>query len=134
MTLRILLVDDNRTFVAAITGLLTSLEGVTVAAVAHDGLDGLNLARQIRPDLLLLDIALPSLTGWDVARALQGDPDSPQIIFLSMHDAAAYRLAACEFGALAYVGKARCVAELVPLIEGLIDAKVRRGITQSPTP
>jgi DNA-binding NarL/FixJ family response regulator len=118
MTLRILLVDDNQTFLLAVRQFLDLLPGMAVIAEAHDGLDGLSQAAELEPDLILLDIAMPGMNGLDVARRIQTWPAPPEIVFLSMHDNAAYREAALEL-ARGYVGKADFVAALLPILDRL---------------
>jgi DNA-binding NarL/FixJ family response regulator len=118
MTLRILLVDDNQTFLLAVRQFLDLLPGMAVIGEAHDGIDALSQAAEQAPDLILLDIAMPRMNGLDVARHIQLWPQPPEIVFLSMHDNAAYREAALEL-ARAYVGKADFVAALLPILEQL---------------
>ncbi len=122
MTLNILLVDDNRTFVAAVRQFLDPLADVVIIGEAHDGKAALNLARQHRPDLVLLDIAMPGMNGLELARAMQLDPAAPQIVFLSMHDNQEYRAAARGLGA-DFVSKADFVSELLPLLDKLTQSQ-----------
>lgn len=117
--IRILLVDDNLTFLAAVRKFLAVLPGAQVIAEAHDGRQALVQAAQWRPDLVLLDIVMPELNGLKVAQHLQAWPQPPHIIFLSMHDSTAYRAAARELGVLAFVGKADFVADLPPVLAAL---------------
>jgi CheY-like chemotaxis protein len=118
MTLKILLVDDNRTFVATVRQFLDSLADVVIIGQAHDGKSALALVRQHRPELVLLDIAMPGMNGLELARAMQLDPVAPQIVFLSIHDNQEYRHAARELGA-DFVSKADFVSELLPLLDEL---------------
>lgn len=119
MTLKILLADDNKTFVTAVNQFLDMLPGAEVVGLAYDGHEALTKADELQPDLVLLDIAMPGLNGLEVARRLHAWPHPPHIVFLSIHDSAAYRDAAHELGAKGYVGKADFVVELLPIIERL---------------
>ena len=119
MTLQILLVDDNRTFLAAVKNFLDTLPQVEVVGQAYNGRSALALAEQLQPDLVLLDIVMPEMNGLDTAAALQKMASPPRIVFLSMHDSAAYRTAARELGARGYIGKGDFVADLVPLIDSI---------------
>ncbi len=65
----ILIIDDHRGFRVQARALLEA-EGFTVLGEASDGASGLHVARLLRPDLILLDIGLPDIEGFDVARAL----------------------------------------------------------------
>lgn len=118
--IKILLVDDNLTFLTAVKKFLAMLPDAQVIAEAHDGRQALAQAAQWRPDLVLLDIMMPGLNGLEVAKLMQAWPDAPHIVFLSMHDNASYRSVAHELGALGFVGKADFVAELLPIIAGLV--------------
>ena len=119
MTIRILLVDDNKTFLTAVNDFLLTLPGVEVVGQAHAGAAALALAAKLAPDLVLLDIVMPEMNGLEVAAALQTTATPPYIVFLSMHDSASYRAAARELGAWGYVGKGDFVLDLVPLIESI---------------
>lgn len=122
MTLRILLVDDNLTFMASVKKTLRLVPNTLVVAEAHTGQEALALAHRLQPDLMLLDIVMPGMTGLEVARDMQGWAHSPRVLFLSLHDNESYRLAAQSLGALGLVGKANFVAELLPIITGLAGA------------
>ncbi|MCF8169288.1 MAG: response regulator transcription factor [Rhodoferax sp.] len=119
MRLRILLVDDNKTFLTAVRKFLHTLGQVEVVGQAHDGKAALALAQSLRPDLVLLDIVMPGMGGLEVAAALQANAHCPRIVFLSMHDSASYRAAARELGVRGYIGKGDFVADLVPLIDSI---------------
>lgn len=120
MTIRILLVDDSPTFLLAMRLFLLSVPGTTVVGEAHDGAQGLQLADRLQPDLILLDMSMPEMDGTEVARAIQTWSRAPQVIFLSIHDAAAYANAARELGAMAFVNKSDLVPGLLSLIENLV--------------
>lgn len=68
---RVLVVDDNEDATSALSMLLQAMGHET--AEAHDGPEALEVARSFRPELVLLDIGLPTLDGYEVARRLQGD-------------------------------------------------------------
>jgi len=118
--IKILLVDDNLTFLTAVRKFLAMLPDTQVIAEAHDGRQALAQAAQWRPDLVLLDIMMPGLTGLEVAKLMQAWPQAPHIVFLSMYDNVSYREVAHELGALGFVGKADFVAELLPIIANLV--------------
>ena len=117
MTIRTLLVDDNKTFLTAVKNFLGTLPQVQVVGEAHDGQSALTLAAQLKPDLVLLDIVMPDINGLEVAAKLRKEALTPHIVFLSMHDSQSYRVAARELGARGYVGKGDFVVDLEPLID-----------------
>lgn len=120
MTISILLVDANPTFLGAVRQLLAMLPGVQVVGEAHDGREALVKAAELKPDLLLLDIAMPEMTGVAVALRMKSWAQVPRIVFLSMHDSPAYRDAARNVGALGFVGKVDLVDSLLPILERLV--------------
>jgi len=119
MTLQILLVDDNLTFLASVKKSLKLVSNIHVLAEAHDGVQALVLAQHLQPDLVLLDIVMPGMSGLEVAKALQAWPRAPRVLFLSMHDNECYRLAAQSLGSLGLVSKTNFVTELLPILIGL---------------
>jgi DNA-binding NarL/FixJ family response regulator len=121
MDFKILLVDDNQTFAASVKQFLSILQGATVIGHATSGQDALEQARALKPDLILMDIGLPDISGLDVAHTLQTWPEPPQVIFLTMHNNQAYRDAAQKAGAAGFVNKANFVSQLFPIIEELVS-------------
>ncbi|WP_327589159.1 response regulator transcription factor [Nonomuraea sp. NBC_00507] len=93
---RILIVDDHAPFRSAARALLTE-EGFQIVGEAADGRAALDAARLLRPDIVLLDINLPDLDGFEVARRLaeaaEDDGDSPAIVLISSRAASAARIA-----------------------------------------
>jgi DNA-binding NarL/FixJ family response regulator len=124
MTITILLADDSQTFVTAVRKFLDMLPGTEVVGQAHDGREALSKAGQLAPDLVLLDISMPELSGLMVARHMRSWPQPPHVIFLSMHDSVDYRAVAQELGAAGFVGKADFVVDLPPIIERLFLTKL----------
>jgi len=129
MTLKILLVDDNLTFLASVKHTLSLLPRVRMVAEAHSGEQALCLGQQLHPDLVLLDIVMPGMSGLDVARTMQTWQQPPRILFLTLHDNESYRAEARKLGALGLVGKANFVAELLPIVDNL--APTAQGLAAS---
>jgi YesN/AraC family two-component response regulator len=119
MALKILLADDNLIFLTSVKSVLAMISQAQIVGDAHNGTQALEMAQRLQPDLVLLDIVMPGMTGLDVARIMKTWPSSPKIVFLSLHDNVYYRAAARELGAIALVGKANFVIELLPVIAAL---------------
>lgn len=117
--LEILLVDDNPTFVSSMRASLALLPGVRVVGHAYHGGEALEQAALLKPDVILMDIAMPVLNGLDASRKLMAWEDPPLVIFLSMHDGPEYRDAALREGGHAFITKSNFVVELIPLITSL---------------
>ena len=105
MASRVLIVDDHSGFRHIARQLLTE-GGYDVVGEAADGLSAIKAARQLRPDVVLLDVQLPDIDGCEVARQLAAHRDPPAVVLISSRDAADYgaRLDGC--GARGFVAKA----------------------------
>jgi DNA-binding NarL/FixJ family response regulator len=126
MSLRILLVDDNHTFLTAVSQCLAMLPEAEVVGHAYSAADALVKAQALQPDLVLLDIVMPNMSGLEAAAHMQSWAHSPLILFLSLHDNESYRAAARELGTLGLVGKANFVADLMPIITRLANDQTSR--------
>jgi DNA-binding NarL/FixJ family response regulator len=93
---RVLIADDHAAFRSMATRLLEA-EGYHVVGVASDGSSAVQAARELQPDLVLVDIQLPDVDGCEVARWLVAVQDPPAVVLISSRDAADYgpRLANC---------------------------------------
>jgi len=116
MALKVLLVDDSPSFLTAVQMFLGTLPNVQVVGLAHDGHQALIEAKRLQPDLVLLDIAMPEMSGFEVAQALRSCPQLPRVVFLSLHDNSTYRAMAQAYGAAGFVSKADFGVELIPLL------------------
>src|SRR5690242_270990 len=85
----ILIVDDSAGFRLQARALLAG-DGFSVVGEAADGLSGLEAARTLRPDLVLLDIGLPDVEGFEIARELALDGPPPFVVLTSSREAGAY--------------------------------------------
>ena len=107
MALTALIVDDHPSFRATARMLLES-DGWTVVGEAADGTEGLAAARRLRPDLVLLDVNLPDIDGFDVAARLTGagEDDPPAVVLVSSRDATDFGPLVSRSGARGFVSKA----------------------------
>jgi DNA-binding response OmpR family regulator len=121
MAHKILFVDDERDLVRSAEIYLTE-EGYDFYA-AYDGKEALEMLEELRPDLIVLDISMPRLNGWDVLRMLQSDSDRADIpvLVLTAHDADAEKARGWELGATWYQPKPFNFDELVMIIGRIID-------------
>ena len=105
MNRTVLIVDDHPSFRATARMLLES-DGWDVIGEAADGEDGVNQARRLRPDLVLLDVNLPDIDGFMVAERLSADPDPPAIVLVSSRDARDFGPMVARSGARGFLSKA----------------------------
>lgn len=109
---RILLVDDHALVRAGMRSLLQEIPGVQVVAEASDGAEALRLAAELRPDVVLLDIAMKGMNGLDAAARLREQLPAAKVIVLSMHTSEEYVLLALRAGAAGYLIKDSATSEL----------------------
>jgi DNA-binding NarL/FixJ family response regulator len=117
----ILIVDDHPLVRRGIRlGLETDRE-LLVVAEAADGPAAIQAADQFLPDAVLLDVSLPSMSGFDVARAIKRRHPHTAIVFLTMHEDDGHLFAATRSGADAFAAKGIEIDELVRLVRYLTD-------------
>jgi DNA-binding NarL/FixJ family response regulator len=109
---RVLLADDHTLVRAGIRSLLESVPTVEVVAESGDGREALELIGKHRPDVALLDIAMPGLSGIEVAKRAAQECPKTKVIMLSMHADATHVRQALRAGAAGYLLKGAAVAEL----------------------
>lgn len=110
--IRVLLADDHQLFRAGIRALLQTLDDVEVVAEAADGHDALRLATEHRPDVVLMDIMMPSLNGFDAAARITRACPRVRVIILSMNADEDSVLKTLRAGAVGYLVKTADPAEL----------------------
>jgi DNA-binding NarL/FixJ family response regulator len=103
--IRLVIVDDHGIVREGIRQVIAGDDGMTVAGEAADGVAALALVARERPDVVLLDITMPGMTGLDVVRQLREQGDTTRVLMLSVHDDAAYVMESIRNGAQGYVRK-----------------------------
>jgi DNA-binding NarL/FixJ family response regulator len=109
VTRRVLIVDDHPGFRAQARALLAAA-GYEVVGEAADGESGVRVARDLSPDVVLLDVQLPDITGFEVVRLVQAAPDPPAIVLISSRDAADYGRRIERSGVRGFISKADLTA------------------------
>ena len=109
----ILLADDHQVLREALRLLLESQPDFKVLAEAGDGLDALQLTERYKPDVLIVDMMMPGLSGLEVARRTRRISPTTRVIVLSMHDAESYVVEALRAGVAGYVLKKSSSQELI---------------------
>lgn len=110
MDCTVLIVDDHPSFRASARVLLES-EGFQVVGEAVDGASALTEAGRLRPQLVLLDVQLPDIDGFDVAARLTGEDTSPAVILVSSRDSSDFGPLVSRSGARGFVPKAELSGE-----------------------
>ncbi len=130
----VLLVDDNSTFLRVLTDFLEDHHGDEVAVIgtASGSEDGLAQARVLQPQVVLLDLAMPDLTGLKAIPRLRRMLPDVGIIALTLLDPVGYRQATLEAGADEFVSKTSLATDLMPAIRRVAEARATRTILQDP--
>jgi len=115
-TLRVLIADDHAIVRAGIRLLLDSQEGIEIVGEAKDGAEAVAKTRELAPDVVLMDVAMPGLSGLEATREIrQTNPDT-RVLMLTMHDDEEYFFQAVSLGASGYILKEATPEEVVSAI------------------
>src|SRR5579859_3678791 len=113
MTIRVFLADDHVVMVEGLRLLLETQSDIKVIGTASNGLEVVRKAEQLKPDVIVMDIAMPELNGVEATRLIHQTVPATRVVILSMHSTAEHIFQALRAGALGYVLKESAGAELV---------------------
>ncbi|MGE4578583.1 MAG: response regulator [Desulfuromonadales bacterium] len=114
---RILFVDDHEVFHECMRALFTAHEGMEIVATANNGQSAVRLARELRPDIVVMDMSIPVLHGIEATRQIVAEKPESLVIILSGHAESDMVREAFRAGAKGYVLKEESFTELVQAIE-----------------
>jgi len=118
---RVLIVDDHAALLSAIRRLLA--QEFEVVGEAHDGEEAVRMARDLHPDVVLTDLAMPRRGGLDAIRQINAEGSASTIVVLTVLADSAVVGAAVEAGARAYVLKSQAGVELLPAITAALAGR-----------
>jgi DNA-binding NarL/FixJ family response regulator len=129
--IRVLIVEDFEPFRAFVCSALQQKPELEVACELSDGLAAVEKAEELKPDLILLDIGLPTLNGIEAARQIRKLVPKAKIIFLSQESSHDVVQEALSLGALGYVVKTLAGSELLPAVKAVLGGNqfVSGGVT-----
>ena len=129
----ILLVDAIELFRRFISLILLADATLHIAGEASDGLEAVQKAKEIQPDLILLDFDLPSVSGIELVRRMRRVSTLSKIVVVTHHSSPAVLREAFAAGGQGYITKARVVQDLLPAIEAVLqgDRFVSKGLAAS---
>ncbi len=122
--IKVLVVDDHTLFRRGIAAALANEEGLEVVGEAADGLEAIERAREVAPDVILMDLNMPRCSGLEAIQALQAEMPQVNILVLTVSEMEADLLAAVKFGATGYLLKKAEPEELVHAIISIAQGGV----------
>ena len=126
--MRILMVDDNERIRRGVMDILASKKNWNVCGEARDGMEAIRKARELQPDLILLDISMPGLNGLEAARLLRQQIADTKILLMSQYDPLPLLPGAIQAGANGCVDKSRLGTDLLSSIERISGISETVGI------
>jgi len=118
---RILIADDHEVMRRGVRGLLESHDEWAVCGEAFEGREVVTKSRELRPDLIIMDINMPGLTGIDAAQQIRKENPAAKILFFSVHESAQTVREVVNAGAQGYVAKSRAGHDLVDAVRNVLD-------------
>jgi DNA-binding NarL/FixJ family response regulator len=117
---RLVLADDKKEFRQYLRALLDKDPGLTVIGEAEDGQTAIRLARELEPDIVIMDVAMPAITGIEATRQIVASLPRTKVLALSVHADRRFIEAMLDAGASGYVLKEDMLTELSPAIRTVV--------------
>ena len=130
--MRVLIVEDDQSVRAALGRYLTRC-GYEVVGEAHDGETGVEIARRVEPDVVIMDLKMPNMTGAEAARALRRTHPDIEVIMHSAYDEAAFGTVAEHAGATHYVVKGESPEDLLAVLTEVASRRGHRPASAAPS-
>ncbi|WP_166974505.1 response regulator [Brevibacterium atlanticum] len=121
MTIRVIIADDESLMRSGLKLLLGAANDIEVIAEAADGSEAIDLARELSPDLVLMDIRMPVVDGLEAAQTLLSDPDHPQVLMLTAFGTDDFIHRALQSGAAGYILKDTPPEDLINAVRAAAD-------------
>jgi DNA-binding NarL/FixJ family response regulator len=124
MTIRILLVDDHPIVRQGLKTLLEGHSGWEVIGEASDGAEAVEKAKDLNPDVMVLDVTMPRMNGLEACRMLRQECPGLEILFVTQHDSPQMMREALEAGARGYVVKSNAARDLLAAVDAVSQHRV----------
>jgi DNA-binding NarL/FixJ family response regulator len=122
-SIRVLLADDHKLMRAGLRLVIDQQPDLSVVGEADDGRQAVELAKSLKPDVVVMDIGMPNLNGIESARQIKEVHPDAAVVMLSMHSDEGYVLRALRAGARAYLLKDSATTDLVQAIRAVVEGK-----------
>ena len=116
-SLRILIADDNDLVRSDLCSLLQEQRGWCICGEAANGTDAINEAIRLKPDVIVIDVSMPDMNGFEVASRIHERLPDAEILIVTAHDSRAFAHIGPKVGVRGYVMKSRARIDLVPAVE-----------------
>jgi DNA-binding NarL/FixJ family response regulator len=123
----ILVVDDNECFLPVLRACLET-QGYEVCGEAADGVAAIERAKELKPDLIVMDMAMPRLNGMEAAAILKNLMPKIPVVLLTIHDEEVKATSTAAFGIKAVVSKADGISALTACLRGLLGSAEQRNV------
>jgi DNA-binding NarL/FixJ family response regulator len=123
MTIKVLIADDHQIMREGLRSMLEKEPGITVVGEAEEGRTTLRLARELTPDVIIMDVAMPDLNGIEATRQIAAEFPTIKVIALSMHDDRRFVLSMIKAGARGYLLKDSAFKDLAKAIRVVVANK-----------
>lgn len=120
---RILIADDHEVMRRGVRGLLESHNEWAVCGEAVEGNEAVQMSKELKPDLVILDINMPGLTGLDVAQQIRQENPKAKILFFSVHESLQTVREVVSVGGQGYVAKSRAGHDLIDAVRNVLDGR-----------
>ncbi len=124
MSIQVLIADDHSVVREGLRRVLEDTEDIRVVGEARDGVEAVHQAERLRPQVILMDIAMPNLSGMDATRDIKAGYPDVAVVFLTMHESEQYFLEALRSGAEGYVPKSALAEDVVDAIRSAARGQV----------
>jgi DNA-binding NarL/FixJ family response regulator len=121
MSINVMLVDDHNMVSEVLSALLEREPDMEIVATADNGRDAIRIAKEVKPDIIVMDVAMPEMNGLDACRHIMADAPESKIIVLSMYSDRKYIVGALKAGAKGYIQKKSAFLTLVAAIRSVND-------------
>ena len=134
MPVRILVADDQEAIRRGIRSLLSCRSDWLICGEATDGYEAMELARELRPDVILMDLSMPRMDGIEATCLIRRELPESGVVIVSQNDPAVLSRQAQKIGAAGWVAKNSLASDLIPAIQETIAGRnrVRAGVPDSP--
>lgn len=128
----VMLIDDNPKFLRIASLFLEGNDEVTVVSSLNGGTDALAKANELRPDIVIVDLAMPDVPGLEVIPSIRKELPDTGIIALTLYDTDTYRQAALAAGADSFIAKSSMHVDLFPAIDELMEKRKQQSKSSAP--